>query len=241
MNNQNYYSGGQPSSGYMYQDASLQRTLVQRVFLWMTMGLSITALTAMLVFNTPELFYAIVSNRILFYGLMFGEVALVWYLSARIMSMSFASATACFGAYSVLNGLTLSTIFAAYTLTSIATTFFVTAGTFGAMALIGYTTKRDLSKMGSIFMMAIIGLIIATVVNIFLGSTMLQLVISAVGVLVFTGLTAYDTQKIKEMLAYAAGDSEEVKKLSVLGALTLYLDFINLFLYLLRFLGSSRD
>lgn len=241
MNNQNYYPNGQTPDGYIYQDASLQRSLVQRVFLWMTMGLSITALTAMLTFNSPQIFYAIISSKLLFYGLMIGELALVWYLSARVMSMSFASATACFGIYSVLNGLTLSVIFAAYTTTSIATTFFVTAGTFGAMALIGYTTKRDLSKMGSILMMAVIGLIIATVVNIFVGSSMLQMIISGAGVLIFTGLTAYDTQKIKEMLAYAEGDSDQVKKLSVLGALTLYLDFINLFLYLLRFLGSSRD
>lgn len=241
MNNQNYYSRSESREQYVYQDASLQRSLVQRVFLWMTMGLSITALTAMLTFNYPSVFYTIASNSILYWGLMIVELALVWYLSARIMSMSFGTATACFGIYSILNGLTLSVIFAAYTATSIATTFFVTAGTFGAMALIGYTTKRDLSKMGSILLMALIGLIIATVVNLFLQNSMMQMIISGIGVLIFTGLTAYDTQKIKGMMAVASEDSQDVKKLSVLGALTLYLDFINLFLYLLRFLGSSRD
>ncbi|MDO4707454.1 MAG: Bax inhibitor-1/YccA family protein [Porphyromonadaceae bacterium] len=241
MNNQNYYSPSESREQYVYQDASLQRSLVQRVFLWMTMGLSITALTAMLTFNSPSFFYTIASNSILYWGLMIAELALVWYLSARIMSMSFGTATACFGVYSILNGLTLSVIFAAYTATSIATTFFVTAGTFGAMALIGYTTKRDLSKMGSILLMALIGLIIATVVNLFLQNSMMQMIISGIGVLIFTGLTAYDTQKIKGMMAVASEDSQDVKKLSVLGALTLYLDFINLFLYLLRFLGSSRD
>lgn len=241
MNEQNYYPQSESRERYVYQDTTLQRSLVQRVFLWMAMGLSITALTAMLTFNSPSIFYTIASNSILYWGLMIAELALVWYLSARVMSMSFGSATACFGIYSILNGLTLSVIFAAYTESSIATTFFVTAGTFGAMALIGYTTKRDLSKMGSILLMALIGLIIATVVNIFLQNSMMQLIISGIGVLIFTGLTAYDTQKIKTMMNEFGEDGEAVKKLSVVGALTLYLDFINLFLYLLRFLGNSRD
>lgn len=240
MNNQNYLSDRQtPSSGYVYQDASLQRTLLQRVFLWMAMGLSITGLTSMLTYNSG-IFYEIASNRLLFWGLMLAEIGIVVYLSSRIMRMSSMTATALFGVYSVLNGVTLSFIFAIYTMSSIATTFFVTAGTFAAMALVGYVTKRDLSKMGSILMMALIGMLIAIVVNLFLKNSMLDLVISGIGVLVFTGLTAYDTQKIKMMLAQANEDGEEVKKLSVLGALTLYLDFINLFLYLLRFLGR-RD
>lgn len=241
MNNQNYYPEGSRSGGYIYEQdvAVVQRSLIQRVFLWMTMGLSITGLTAMLTYSS-SLFYELMSNSILFWGLMLAELGIVFYLSSRVMKMSFMTATILFAAYSILNGVTLSLIFAAYTMQSIATTFFVTAGTFAAMAFVGYVTKRDLSKMGSILMMALIGLIIATVANIFLKNSMFELVISGVGVLIFTGLTAYDTQKIKLMLHQA--ESEEVaKKLSVIGALTLYLDFINLFLYLLRFLGSRNE
>ncbi|WP_044190680.1 Bax inhibitor-1/YccA family protein [Porphyromonas sp. COT-290 OH860] len=241
MNNQNYYPEGSRSGGYIYEQdvAVVQRSLIQRVFLWMTMGLSITGLTAMLTYSS-SLFYELMSNSILFWGLMLAELGIVFYLSSRVMKMSFMTATILFAAYSILNGVTLSLIFAAYTMQSIATTFFVTAGTFAAMAFVGYVTKRDLSKMGSILMMALIGLIIATVVNIFLKNSMFELVISGIGVLIFTGLTAYDTQKIKLMLHQA--ESEEVaKKLSVIGALTLYLDFINLFLYLLRFLGSRNE
>lgn len=241
MNNQNYYPEGSRSGGYIYEQdvAVVQRSLIQRVFLWMTMGLSITGLTAMLTYSS-SLFYELMSNSILFWGLMLAELGIVFYLSSRVMKMSFMTATILFAAYSILNGVTLSLIFAAYTMQSIATTFFVTAGTFAAMAFVGYVTKRDLSKMGSILMMALIGLIIATVANIFLKNSMFELVISGVGVLIFTGLTAYDTQKIKLMLHQA--ESEEVaKKLSVIGALTLYLDFINLFLYLLRFLGSRSE
>lgn len=241
MNNQNYYPEGSRSGGCIYEQdvAVVQRSLIQRVFLWMTMGLSITGLTAMLTYSS-SLFYELMSNSILFWGLMLAELGIVFYLSSRVMKMSFMTATILFAAYSILNGVTLSLIFAAYTMQSIATTFFVTAGTFAAMAFVGYVTKRDLSKMGSILMMALIGLIIATVVNIFLKNSMFELVISGIGVLIFTGLTAYDTQKIKLMLHQA--ESEEVaKKLSVIGALTLYLDFINLFLYLLRFLGSRNE
>lgn len=241
MNNQNYYPEGSRSGGYIYEQdvAVVQRSLIQRVFLWMTMGLSITGLTAMLTYSS-SLFYELMSNSILFWGLMLAELGIVFYLSSRVMKMSFMTATILFAAYSILNGVTLSLIFAAYTMQSIATTFFVTAGTFAAMAFVGYVTKRDLSKMGSILMMALIGLIIATVANIFLKNSMFELVISGIGVLIFTGLTAYDTQKIKLMLHQA--ESEEVaKKLSVIGALTLYLDFINLFLYLLRFLGSRNE
>ncbi|MDO4691741.1 MAG: Bax inhibitor-1/YccA family protein [Porphyromonadaceae bacterium] len=241
MNNQNYYPEGASSGRYIYeQDAIvMERSLIQRVFLWMTMGLSITGLTALLTYNS-SFFYDVMSNNILFWGLMLAELGIVFYLSSRVMKMSFMTATALFGVYSVLNGITLSFIFAVYTMQSISTTFFVTAGTFAAMAAIGYTTKRDLSKMGSILLMALIGLIIATVVNLFLKNSMFELVISGIGVLIFTGLTAYDTQKIKLMLRQAE-DGEVAKKLSVIGALTLYLDFINLFLYLLRFLGSRNE
>ena len=147
-----------------------------------------------------------------------------------------------FAVYAILNGLTLSFIFMAYTMESIATTFFVTAGTFGAMSIVGYTIKRDLGTLGRILIMALIGVIIASVVNMFVHSSALQFIVSILGVLIFTGLTAYDTQKIKWMVTQNNGLGEEtVMKLALLGSLTLYLDFINLFLYLLRFLGNSRD
>jgi FtsH-binding integral membrane protein len=144
--------------------------------------------------------------------------------------------------FSILNGVTLSAIFVVYTMSSIATTFFVTAGTFAAMAFIGYTTKKDLTKIGGILLMALIGLIIASVVNIFLKNSMMDIVISAIGVLIFVGLTAYDAQKIKEMMLDCGTEVNDfTQKLAVFGALSLYLDFINLFLYLLRFLGKQRS
>ena len=171
---------------------------------------------------------------------MLAELGVVMFLSARIQKIAFSTATILFGAYSILNGLTLSVLFAAYTMESLALTFIVTAGTFGATALYGYVTKRDLSGMGSILFMGVIGLIIAGVVNIFLGSSTLSLITSAAGVIIFTGLTAWDMQKIKHLFSGVYADSEEVKKLSVIGALQLYLDFVNLFIYLLRFFGKRR-
>jgi hypothetical protein len=173
---------------------------------------------------------------------MIAEVGVVIWLSARLHKLSFASAAGLFTVYSVLNGVTMAAIFAAYTMTSIATTFFVTAGTFGVMAFFGTVTKTDLSKMGKILMMGLIGVIIAAVVNIFLGNSMLELIISVVGVVIFTGLTAWDAKKIKSMMMeYGTEVNEMTQKLAVIGALSLYLDFINLFLYLLRFLGSRND
>ncbi len=225
---------------YVYDDLQTRvSSLVLRVFMWMACGLGITGITAFLTYNSG-LFYDIASSSAIFYGLMIAEVALVWFLSARILSLSFATGTILFSIYALLNGLTLSFIFAAYTATSIAQTFFITASMFGVMALYGYFTKSDLSKMKNILLMALIGLIIAGVVNIFLGSGMLSLVISAVGVVVFTLLTAYDTHKIKAMLVQYQDNKEVADKLSILGALSLYLDFINLFLYLLRFLGDRE-
>ena len=164
---------------------------------------------------------------------------LVWYVSARIMSLSFTTATGLFMLYSLLNGLTLSVLFAVYTRSSIASTFFITAGTFGAMSLYGYFTKKDLSSWGNILIMAVIGLIIASVVNMFMQSSMMYWIITYAGVLIFVGLTAYDTQKIKQMLANQE-INEQTQKLALLGALSLYLDFINLFLYLLRIFGDRK-
>ena len=184
----------------------------------------------------------IFSNQAVFWVLAIVEIGLVIGLSAAINKLSFTAAALMFIIYSVVNGLTMSVIFLAYTATSIATTFFITAGAFAGLALIGYFTKKDLSTMGKFLLFALIGVIIASVVNIFVKSSGLDFIISIIGVLVFAGLTAYDSQKIKNMfLAYGDEVNDTTQKLAILGSLTLYLDFINLFLYLLRFLGKARE
>lgn len=216
-------------------------TLMRNVYLWMTLALVITALTAMVCARSEAFMYALITNRILFWGIFIAEFALVMLFTSRLMSMSFQKATLVFIIYSILNGLVFSTIFCAFSMGSIATTFFVTAGTFGAMALVGSFTKKDLSGIGKFALMALIGLIIAGIVNIFLHNAMFDFVVSAIGVVIFSALTAYDSQKIKQML-YAQGEvNEDTQKLALYGSLSLYLDFINLFLYLLRFFGGSRD
>lgn len=217
-------------------------SLMQKVYLWMTLALAVSGLTAYYVASSPNLLYAIYSNTLLFWGLFIVEIGLVVWLTAAFNKISFTTATLLFLAYAILNGVTLSFIFIAYTAESITQTFLVTAGTFAAMAFIGSVTKKDLTKLGGILLMALIGLIIAGIVNMFLKSGPVAMVISAIGVLVFVGLTAYDAQKIKQMMLQC-GDSvnDLTQKIAVLGALTLYLDFINLFLYLLRFLGKSRN
>ena len=169
------------------------------------------------------------------------EFGIVWYLSSRIYKLSLASATLWFILFSALNGLTLGWIFAVYKIAIIAKTFFVTAGTFGAMALIGSTTKKDLTKFGGILFMALIGLIIANLVNLFLHSSTMDYIVSIVGVLIFTGLTAWDAQAIKRNLLMAPDSGESAQKIALLGSLSLYLDFINLFLYLLRFFGNNKN
>ncbi len=214
-----------------------QNALVRQVYAWMGAGLAITAFLALVTVSSPSILQAITGNRILFYGMMIGELALVFTLSAAINRLSATAATLIFLAYSALNGLTLSVIFVIYTADSIASTFAVTAAMFGAMSLYGYTTKKDLTSWGSFLFMGLIGIVIASLVNIFLRSSSVSWVVSGIGVIVFTGLTAYDTWKIKEMAA--AG--EDGRKPAILGALTLYLDFINLFLMLLRFMGGRRD
>lgn len=214
-----------------------QNTLIRQVYAWMGFGLAITAILALATASTPEVIKVIAGNRMVFYGLMIGELALVFTLSGAINRLSANTATFLFLAYSALNGLTLSVIFAVYTADSIASTFVVTATMFGAMSLYGYLTKKDLTSWGSFLFMGLIGIVIASLVNIFLHSSAVSWVVSAIGVLVFTGLTAYDTWKIKALAA--AG--EEGRKPAILGALTLYLDFINLFLMLLRFMGGRRD
>ena len=216
--------------------------LMRKVYVWMTLALVITGFTAYAVANSPGIMSAIIANRMLMWGLLIGEFALVWYVSARIDRLSLSTATLLFILYSVLNGATLSIIFLAYTMTSIASVFFITAGTFAAMSLVGYFTKKDLSGLGRILFMALIGLIIATLVNVFLiKNGGFSLIVSYVGVLIFVGLTAYDTQRIKNMLVEADDVSAEAQKIALMGALALYLDFINLFLYLLRIFGGNRE
>ena len=213
--------------------------LMSKVYLWMTLALVVTGMTAYYVASSPAIIYAIVSNQIAFWGLFIGELVLVFVLSSRIMSLSFVTASLMFVIYSIMNGVFFSFILLAYTEQSIATTFLITAGTFGAMSLFGFVTKRDLSTMGRILFMLLIGLIIATVVNIFMKAEGLTLILNYAGVVIFVGLTAYDTQSIKQMLQ-EHGDKEGAEKIALLGSLSLYLDFINLFIYLLRFFGESR-
>ena len=213
--------------------------LMSKVYLWMTLALVVTGMTAYYVASSPAILYAIVSNQIAFWGLFIGELVLVFVRSSRIMSLSFVTASLMFVIYSIMNGVFFSFILLAYTEQSIATTFLITAGTFGAMSLFGFVTKRDLSAMGRILFMLLIGLIIATVVNIFMKAEGLTLILNYAGVVIFVGLTAYDTQSIKQMLQ-EHGDKEGAEKIALLGSLSLYLDFINLFIYLLRFFGESR-
>ena len=214
--------------------------LMRKVYVWMTLALAITGFTAYGVATSPGLMQAIFTNRVLFWGLIIAEFALVMGVSAAINRLSLTTATLMFVLYSVINGATLSVVFLAYSMASIATVFFITAGTFAAMAFIGYTTKTDLTSVGKIVLMALIGLIIATVVNVFVKSTMFDIILSYVGVLIFVGLTAYDSQKIKQMLLQAPDAGEGAQKVALLGALSLYLDFINLFIYLLRICGRRE-
>ena len=215
--------------------------LMRKVYVWMALALVITGFTAFGIASNPGIAYTIVTNQVLFWGLIIAEFGLVIAISGAINKLSAATATLLFVLYSIINGATLSVIFMAYTLTSIAGVFFITAGLFGVMAFIGYTTKTDLTSIGKVLFMALIGIVLATIVNLFIGSSMLNIIVSYIGVVVFTGLTAYDSQKIKNML-YEADDMDEgMQKIALLGSLTLYLDFINLFLMLLRIFGNNRD
>lgn len=224
------------------QSAAVFSALMRKVYLWMTLGLVMTGMAVAYVAGNAGLMQAIFSSRMTVLLLVLAELGVVFYFSARIMRMSFVTAGVLFAVYALLNGVTLSVIFLAYSLEGIMTTFFVTAGMFGAMSLVGYFVKRDLSAMGRFLIMALIGLLIATVVNIFVASSALYWGITYLGVFIFAGLTAYDTQKIKQMLMQHGTEMNEgTMKLALLGSLTLYLDFVNLFLYLLRFFGGSRN
>lgn len=224
-----------------YASKAAQSTLLRSVYVWMTLALIITGFVSMYVAQSYQLVSFIFGNRLALWGMLIAELAVVFYLSARINSISFTKATVMFIIYSILNGATLASIFLVYTMSSIASTFFVAAGTFGVMALYGYITKSDLTRIGNICLMALIGLIIATLVSMFWQNSMLQMIITYVGIILFVGLTAYDSQKIKRLLtADGIEVTEETQKIALLGALTLYLDFINLFLYLLRLLGDRK-
>lgn len=234
---------------FNYQELSAQQqievsnafpVLMRKVYVWMTLALAITGMTAYYVATNETILTAIINNNALFWGLIIAELALVIGVSAAINRLSLLTATLLFILYSVINGATMSIIFLVYELSSIASVFFITAGTFGTMAAIGYFTKKDLSSIGRILFMALIGLIIATVVNIFIKSDGLTMMLSYLGVIIFVGLTAWDSQKIKQMLMQAPDVDEAAQKVALLGALTLYLDFVNLFLYLLRIFGRRR-
>lgn len=236
MEYNNYYDKGQTLA-----QSSVFAVLMRNVYTWMACGLAMTALTAMIVGRNENWVYTLATSG-MYWGLLIAEVVLVIFLSARINKMSFATAGLMFAAYAILNGVTMSIIMLAYTAESIAQAFFVTAGTFGGMSLVGFFIKKDLSAMGRTLMMALIGLIIATIVNIFWQNSMMASILNYAGVIIFVGLTAYDTQKIKVMLQQAqyAGISDQTNKLALMGSLTLYLDFINLFLYILRLFGNRK-
>jgi len=238
----NEHVGPPPVSSIGQANAQASTVFLAKVFNWMAIGLALTGFTAFVTVNSQTMLQIIFGNKILFYGLMFAELGMVIYLSARVEKISAQAATGLFLAYSVLNGVTLSAILLMYTMTSVAATFFVTAGMFGAMAVYGFVTKKDLSSMGSFLFMGLIGIVIASVVNIFLSSNMLSWMISAIGVIVFTGLTAYDVQKITRMGAMGIMEQGEasIRKTAIMGALSLYLDFINLFLSMLQFMGNRR-
>ena len=231
MNYQSYSRDRQLEASYAFP------ALMRKTYLWMSMALVITGLTAYVVATNAAISSYLFMHSQLIWVLFLAEIGLVIGLSAAIRKISLSTATLMFVAYAALNGITFSSLFYVYTMGSLASTFFITAGTFGAMSLVGFFTKTDLSSMGKILLMALIGLIIASVVNIFVASSGLEMLMTYLGVLIFVGLTAYDTQKIKQMFLMAPDASESTQKYAVLGALTLYLDFINLFLYLLRIFG----
>ena len=232
------------------QTIPLKRTKVQiqvnafirSVYNWMAIGLGITGFVAFYISNSETMLRLIFGNQLIFFGLIIGELVLVFSLAGRVHKMQASTATSLFVLYAALNGATLSTIFLIYTRSSITSTFFICAATFVASSLYGMVTKRDLTSMGQFMFMGLIGIIIASVVNLFVRSSGMSLILSYIGVIVFVGLTAYDTQKLRTMaLSQPDGpDGGTIRKGAILGALTLYLDFINLFLMLLRILGS-RD
>jgi uncharacterized protein len=227
---------------YMSQDAIAgeQQRFMVRVYNWMGAGLALTGAMAWFVSTNETILNILVTNPMLFMVLFVVEIGLVFYLAARVMNMSESQAMGVFFLYASLNGVTLAPLFLLYTSASLASTFMVTAGMFGAMSFYGYTTKKDLTSLGGFLFMGLIGIIIASIVNMFMNSSALYWIISYAGILIFVGLTAYDTQKIKEMNILGNEGTEEDTKEAIRGALKLYLDFINLFLMLLRVMGDRR-
>lgn len=229
-----YYSENQTQQG----SAS---SFMYKVYGWMSVGLALTAVISYYLAATPEFVETIVTHSWIFFAILIFQLALVIGLSALINRMNYVTALGCFLVYAASVGLTLAPIFLVYTTGSIYLTFLSTAGMFGVMCLYGYFTRSDLTTVGNISMMALIGIIIASLINMFLKSPMMDYVISGIGVLVFTVLTAYDSQKIKHMAQGLIADEQTRSKVAVLGALTMYLDFVNLFLYLLRFMGNKKS
>jgi FtsH-binding integral membrane protein len=235
-----YHTQNRNGSFTTEQIKAEQASFMAKVYGWMAFALVITGITSLYVIQNESIVNLVFGNRLVFFGLIIGELLLVGALSKMVNRVSATTAMAMFIGYSVMNGVTISFIFFVYTMGSIASTFFITAATFAAMSAIGYFTKKDLTSLGNILTMALIGLIIASIVNIFLKSDMLYWIATYAGVLIFTGLTAYDTQKIKEMNIIGNAGTDEDKKEAIMGALTLYLDFINLFLFLLRIFGGRK-
>ncbi|MDR0364893.1 MAG: Bax inhibitor-1/YccA family protein [Bacteroidales bacterium] len=227
------------------QDASIQRSFMSKAFLWMTGALALTAITAFLIASNPQILAYLFdletgSLNVLGWVVIFAPFVLVLIMSSAVNRLSLPALSGLYILYSILMGASLSFIFLAYDIAHIGITFAVTAGTFGVMALVGFTTKTDLTKFGSILLMGLIGIIIAMLVNLFLRSGTMDYVISIIGVLIFTGLTAYDVQKLKKFSGQIGEFNETVGKMALMGALTLYLDFINLFLFLLRIFGRRN-
>jgi FtsH-binding integral membrane protein len=214
--------------------------LLKSVYMQMAAALTVTGIVAYFLSASPAFWQMLAENGAIVWISIIAQLGLVVWLSARLHALSMGAATLLFILYSVLMGITMSSIFVVYTMSSIASTFFITAGTFLVMSILGYTTRLDLSRLGSMLLMALIGIIIASVVNIFMHSETLYWIISYAGVLIFVGLTAYDTQEIKMMLAQHGTADDMGHKYALLGALTLYLDFVNLFLHLLRILGNRE-
>lgn len=217
-----------------------EQGFLSQVYFWMAMGLLLTGFVSWWFLNTPALLSALVKSSGLILVLVIVQFGLVLWLSAATLRMSLTTATAGFSIYATLNGILFSTIFVLYTQTSIASTFLVTAGMFAAISLYGFVTKRNLSSIGSLCFMALVGLILASLVNLFLKNPLLDWVLTYFGIAIFVGLTAYDTQKLKLLHAQQYDSPGTMKKIALLGALTLYLDFINLFILLLRLLGRRR-
>lgn len=229
-----------PYYGYGVSEKQQTNAVLKRVYVRMFIGLLVSAFCAMGIASSPALCIAIMTNPIIYWGLFIVLLVMAWVIPSRLTKMSTGAVLASFVIFAALMGVSLSSVFLFYTAGSIVYTFFITAGTFGAMSVYGYFTKSDLSKVGTFCMMALFGLIIASLVNIFLKSSTFDWIISIAGVLIFVGLTAWDTQQVKR-LAAANLDPALADKLATMGAMNLYLDFINLFLFLLRIFGGSRD